>query len=322
MSAKAKTRGLPHGGRLIHTSAAGFLCGLYSLINSIAAQFPEWHVPTIKELQSLLNTPEAREFNKGTQYAGLNSTNNLRIDQIALILKQWGLKRNPQLHLRLGVIVEGVSEPTLPPMEDFPDTIWVWIYNDGHSLEDESDQDDDVDVENAATRKLGHYSGISPMQSSSSAQVSPSGRLSQLGTALNMVIGIGEPPKHRRRRGPSSSPKEGRKWRRNASLTDPDGYIIQKWQGLDKRIKALINNTFLHACHEVSLPINDFKSSNTTLTWPTGSYSLERTEPTSFRDICGRPSRSAFLQRSPDTGPASTKVIERRTMCTTKLKCS
>lgn len=160
-----RTHGLPNGGVLIPTGGSGLLYDLNALVCSFAAQFrDDPPAPTIGDIHALIDAPEVQEFNKISNYPQLTSTSNVRVDQLGQILHLWGQRRNPPIHLRLGAIVEGVQEPTIPAVTETPGTRYLWIYSDG-----------EMGVGTDTENKTIFYSGIRPKNAVSQAQASSSG---------------------------------------------------------------------------------------------------------------------------------------------------
>ncbi|KAM0295485.1 hypothetical protein ACHAO9_000566 [Fusarium lateritium] len=136
---------------IIPTSSGGNLeCGLYALINSIAAQLPSEVPPTIDELRCVLSCPEMLERMSGSR---VTDTRNFTMDHQAGLLKTWGEQRG-QL-LQLGVVVEGSADLSgiLFPEDGHTS---IWIHNDNSE-------------DSGATH--GHYSGLSVPASDSSAEL-------------------------------------------------------------------------------------------------------------------------------------------------------
>lgn len=142
----------PHGWRTIETSSAGYKCGFFAIINSMRAQHGSLGVPTIDELDGLLQHPDIRDFVVTSQASSLDATQNFRADQLAAVLLHWGRGRPTPLNLCLGLVVENEPPFVVPTStSDRPDVIMVWIHNNGAGSSDEDDP-----------AIMGHYSGLRP----------------------------------------------------------------------------------------------------------------------------------------------------------------
>lgn len=140
----------PHGYERIQVSAAGLLCGLRALIESIIAQEPVLlsPPPKIQVLQDLLHGPFFQAFIEESQDDTLREYNNLRGDQLAGLLQVWGRTLSPPLNLRLGFVSAFRPAYLYPASEDM-DPIFIWIFNN--------------DAQDERLGIIGHYEGLRPI---------------------------------------------------------------------------------------------------------------------------------------------------------------
>lgn len=89
----------PYGYEIMNTSAEGLLCGRYSVILSMSAQYPELPCPTRDELQDIFDSMKD-EF---AEVYHMDNINNFSIDQVALVLYAWGMSCG--LNMRIGYYV-------------------------------------------------------------------------------------------------------------------------------------------------------------------------------------------------------------------------
>lgn len=140
----------PHGYERIHVSAAGLLCGLRALIESIIAQEPVLLVPPpeIHMLQDLLHDPYFQVFIQESQDDTLREYNNLRGDQLAGLLQAWGRTLSPPRNLRLG-FVSSIRPAFLYTAPEDVEPITIWIFNN--------------DAQDERLGIIGHYEGLRPI---------------------------------------------------------------------------------------------------------------------------------------------------------------
>ncbi|KAG7009617.1 hypothetical protein G7Y79_00002g007320 [Physcia stellaris] len=98
---------------IMETSATRLLCGFYSVINSMKAQYPSLPYATHEELQDIFDA------------------NMKDVDQIAGVLYGWGLEKG--FNLQVGYLEEGEAPLLLShPAEKEEDVLVVWIHNDSN----------------------------------------------------------------------------------------------------------------------------------------------------------------------------------------------